>query len=57
MGFCSWSERREVYVEPGARTSLALGAIGVLLALAGLLLGEPRPAEDATRVPSVAAPR
>lgn len=36
MSFFGWSERPEVFVEPGARTSLVLGAVGVVLAVLGL---------------------
>ncbi len=53
MEYLGWTSRRELWVEPDPRASLALGALGAVLALVGLLTSAPaEPAPDET-VPSV----
>lgn len=50
-GLTARTIRREAWIEPRAHAPLAIGAVGVLLALLGVLLGDPEPPRDGLIAP------
>ena len=48
MEHFGWTTARAVYVETNPRVSLGLGALGIVLALMGVLLGPPEAPEHVT---------